>query len=37
MNLLLVGYGRMGRLVEQLALDQGIAIAGRVDVARHRL
>ena len=32
MNLLLVGYGRMGRLVEQLALDQGIAIAGRVDV-----
>jgi 4-hydroxy-tetrahydrodipicolinate reductase len=32
MNLLLVGYGRMGRLVEQLALEQGDAVAGRVDV-----
>lgn len=31
MNLLLVGYGKMGRLVEQLALEQGIAVAGRVD------
>ena len=32
MNLLLVGYGRMGRLVEELALEQGDRIAGRVDV-----
>ena len=32
MNLLLVGYGRMGRLVEQLAVEQGMQIAGRVDV-----
>jgi 4-hydroxy-tetrahydrodipicolinate reductase len=32
MNLLLVGYGKMGRLVEQLALEQGDVIAGRVDV-----
>jgi 4-hydroxy-tetrahydrodipicolinate reductase len=31
MNVLLVGYGKMGRLVEQLAIEQGIAIAGRVD------
>jgi 4-hydroxy-tetrahydrodipicolinate reductase len=32
MNLLLVGYGRMGRLVEELALAEGHAIAGRVDL-----
>jgi 4-hydroxy-tetrahydrodipicolinate reductase len=32
MNLLLVGYGKMGRLVEQLAAEQGVQIAGRVDV-----
>jgi 4-hydroxy-tetrahydrodipicolinate reductase len=31
MKLLLVGYGKMGRLVEQLAIEQGIGIAGRVD------
>ncbi len=28
--LLLVGYGKMGRLVEQLAAEQGIEVAGRV-------
>ena len=32
MRLLLVGYGKMGRLVEELAVAQGIAIAGRIDV-----
>jgi 4-hydroxy-tetrahydrodipicolinate reductase len=32
MKLLLVGYGKMGRLVEQLALEEGVQIAGRVDV-----
>ena len=32
MNLLLVGYGKMGRLVEQLALEQGDAVVGRVDI-----
>jgi len=32
MNLLLVGYGKMGRLVEQLAVEQGMQIAGRVDL-----
>lgn len=33
-TLLIVGYGRMGRMVEQLALEQGLAIAGRVDAGR---
>jgi 4-hydroxy-tetrahydrodipicolinate reductase len=32
MNLLIVGYGRMGRLVEELALAEGHTIAGRVDL-----
>jgi 4-hydroxy-tetrahydrodipicolinate reductase len=32
MRVLIVGYGRRGRLVEQLALAQGHTIAGRVDV-----
>jgi 4-hydroxy-tetrahydrodipicolinate reductase len=32
MKLLIVGYGKMGRLVDQLAADQGHTIAGRVDV-----
>ena len=31
-RLLIVGYGKMGRLVEQLAPDRGCAIAGRVDL-----
>lgn len=32
MRLLIVGYGRMGQLVEQLAIGQGIEIASRIDV-----
>lgn len=32
MRVLLVGYGKMGKLVEQLAVDKGHAIAGRIDV-----
>ena len=32
MKLLLVGYGKMGQLVEQMALAQGIEIASRMDV-----
>ena len=32
MNVLIVGYGKMGRLVEQLAEAQGHGIAGRVDI-----
>ena len=32
MRLLIVGYGRMGQLVEQLAVSQGMEIASRIDV-----
>jgi 4-hydroxy-tetrahydrodipicolinate reductase len=32
MRILLVGYGKMGQLVEQLALSQGMEIASRIDV-----
>jgi 4-hydroxy-tetrahydrodipicolinate reductase len=32
MRVLIVGYGRMGQLVEALALEQGMAIASRIDV-----
>jgi 4-hydroxy-tetrahydrodipicolinate reductase len=32
MRLLLVGYGKMGRLVEQLAREQGLDVSGRVDI-----
>jgi 4-hydroxy-tetrahydrodipicolinate reductase len=32
MKILLVGYGKMGRLVEELAIEQGHTIAGRIDV-----
>lgn len=31
MRLLLVGYGRMGRIVERLALDQGFDVVGHLD------
>jgi 4-hydroxy-tetrahydrodipicolinate reductase len=34
MRVLLVGYGRMGRLVDELAREQGVAVVGRVDVGR---
>ncbi len=32
MKLLLVGYGKMGKLVEQMAVEQGLDVTGRVDV-----
>lgn len=32
MNLLLVGYGKMGKIVEQTALRRGHSITGRIDV-----
>ena len=32
MRLLIVGYGKMGQLVEQLAVAQGMEIASRIDV-----
>ena len=31
-RLLLVGYGKMGRLIEELAPDHGCQVAGRVDI-----
>jgi 4-hydroxy-tetrahydrodipicolinate reductase len=31
MRLLLIGYGRMGKLVERLAPDHGFTVAGRLD------
>ena len=34
MKLLIVGYGKMGRLVEELAVEQGFEIVGRVDQGR---
>ena len=34
MRLLLVGYGKMGQLVEEMALAQGMEIASRIDVGR---
>lgn len=36
MKLLLVGYGRMGRLVEELAVGDGFEIAGRIDIDTPR-
>jgi 4-hydroxy-tetrahydrodipicolinate reductase len=34
MKILIVGYGRMGRLVDQLAGEQGLDVVGRVDQGR---
>jgi dihydrodipicolinate reductase len=35
MKLLIVGYGKMGRLVDQLASEQGMDVVGRVDAGRE--
>ena len=35
MNILLLGYGKMGRTIEQIALERGHQIAGRIDAANH--
>ncbi|HZY78356.1 MAG TPA: 4-hydroxy-tetrahydrodipicolinate reductase [Cyclobacteriaceae bacterium] len=32
MNILLVGYGKMGKAIERIALERGHTIAGRVDI-----
>jgi 4-hydroxy-tetrahydrodipicolinate reductase len=34
MKLLIVGYGKMGRLIDQLASEQGFTVVGRVDAGR---
>jgi 4-hydroxy-tetrahydrodipicolinate reductase len=33
-RLLIVGYGKMGRMVDQLAVEQGFEVVGRVDEGR---
>jgi 4-hydroxy-tetrahydrodipicolinate reductase len=33
-RLLIVGYGKMGQLVDQMAADQGLSVVGRVDEGR---
>jgi len=32
MNILLIGYGKMGKAIEQIALERGHTIAGKIDV-----
>ena len=34
MKLLIVGYGKMGKMVDEMAADQGFEVVGRVDVGR---
>jgi len=33
-TLLIVGYGKMGKMVDEMAADQGFEVVGRVDVGR---
>jgi 4-hydroxy-tetrahydrodipicolinate reductase len=35
MKLLIVGYGKMGRMVDEMAADHGFEVVGRVDVGRN--
>lgn len=35
MNILLLGYGKMGKTIEQTALERGHQIAGRIDADNH--
>lgn len=38
MNILLLGYGKMGKVIEQIALGRGHQIAGKIDINnRHEL
>lgn len=32
MNILLIGYGKMGKTIERIALERGHTIAGRIDI-----
>ena len=34
MKVLIVGYGKMGQLIDAMAAEQGIEVAGRVDDGR---
>ncbi|GAA4459713.1 4-hydroxy-tetrahydrodipicolinate reductase [Nibrella saemangeumensis] len=35
MNILLLGYGKMGKAIEQIALERGHQIAGRIDISNR--
>ncbi|UFH55867.1 4-hydroxy-tetrahydrodipicolinate reductase [Spirosoma sp. KNUC1025] len=35
MNILLLGYGKMGKTIEKIALERGHQIAGRIDADNH--
>lgn len=35
MNILLLGYGKMGKTIEKIALERGHQIAGRIDTDNH--
>ena len=35
MNILLLGYGKMGKAIEQIALSRGHEIAGRIDISNR--
>lgn len=35
MRILLVGYGKMGKTIERLAIERGHEIAGRIDIDNH--
>ena len=32
MNILIIGYGKMGKTIERIALDRGHSIAGKIDI-----
>src|SRR3984893_4929613 len=34
-NLAIVGYGKMGRLIDQLAPEYGFTVTSRIDIDRH--
>lgn len=36
MNILLIGYGKMGKVIEGIALTRGHTIAGRIDIDNRR-
>lgn len=35
MNIILVGYGKMGKTIERIALERGHQISGKIDVGNH--
>jgi 4-hydroxy-tetrahydrodipicolinate reductase len=35
MNIILLGYGKMGKAIERIALERGHTIAARIDADNH--